>query len=590
MSSDATVRIGGASGYWGDTASGPRQLAERGGLDFMVFDYLAEATMAVLAKARARDSEKGYATDFIDLAMRPLLARLMTDGVRVVANAGGVNLEAARKALEAVARDLGVAVKIATVEGDDLLGRAEAFRGLLRPIDPAAPLPERLASLNAYLGAFPIARALDAGAQIVLTGRCVDSALILGPLIHAFGWGERDYDLLAQGSLCGHLLECGAQATGGNFTDWRDTEAGWADMGFPIAEVSADGGFVMTKPEGTGGAVTRLTVAEQLVYEIGDPAAYLLPDVICDFRAVTLTQAGPDRVLVEGAKGLAPPPTVKVTATYFDGFASRGASAIVGVESHAKAGHMARAILAKAEASVAATGLAPFSDTRLDVLSGADEDPSDNRPRWGSSVFRLAVTHESARGAELFAREFTGAGLSMSPGITPLQQGRPSVSPLIRVASFLLDKAEVSADVRCGGEAVATMVFEGPYGGARADAAPQDDPAGAAWDGEETSLLTLAVARSGDKGNDANIGVIARDPALLPAIRAQLTPQRVGALFGAERVERYDLPGIAGLNFVLRDVLGGGGPGSLHLDPLAKTFAQRLLALTLRAPSGAAKA
>jgi hypothetical protein len=587
MPANRIIRVGGASGYWGDTASGPRQLAEIGRLDFMAFDYLAESTMAVLAKARTRDPGRGYATDFIDFAMRPLLQRLMADKVRIIANAGGVNLAAAREALAGVARELGVEARIAIVEGDDLLPEADRYRSMLRPFGPQTPLPDKCVSLNAYLGAFPIARALDAGAEIVLTGRCVDSALILGPLIHAFGWTERDYDLLAQGSLCGHLLECGAQVTGGNFTDWRDTMDDWDNMGFPIAEVAASGSFVITKAEGTGGKVSRLCVAEQLVYEIGDPAAYLLPDVTCDFSGVTLTETAPDRVAVAGARGAPPTPTVKVTATAFDGFACRGTSVIVGFDSRAKAKHMARAILAKSEAALISADLPPFVQTCIDLISGTEKPEQDHASTWGSSVFRIAVRHETPRGAELFARELTGAGLSMSPGITPLAPGRPSVSPLIRITSFLLDKTEVSATVRVGDEAPQAVPFVGPYqhvGCERPTVAVTER----SIEGEDVPLIDLAVARSGDKGNDANIGVIARDPAQLPLIRSQLDPERIRALFenlGPRSAERYDLPGIGALNFVLRDTLGGGGAGSLHLDPLAKTFAQRVLTLSIRVPA-----
>ena len=587
MSAERIIRIGGASGYWGDSASGPRQLAERGQLDFMAFDYLAESTMAVLAKARARDASKGYATDFIDLAMRPLLPRLMADGVRVLANAGGVNLAAARDALAALADELGLTVRIATVDGDDLLADIAHYRPLLQAIRDDAPLPERVASLNAYLGAFPIARALDQGAQIVLTGRCVDSALILGPLIHSFGWTAADYDRLAAGSLCGHLLECGAQVSGGNFTDWQDSVDGWTDMGFPIAEVAADGGFVITKAAGTGGKVSRLTVAEQLVYEIGNPAAYLLPDVTCDFSAVTLTEQGPDRVAVAGARGRAPTSTVKVTATYFDGYSCRGASAIVGRDSRVKAERMGDAIIAKAAGALALAGLNPFAETRLDILSGSDA-PSSAASSSGISVYRAAVRHEQARGAELFAREFAGAGLSMSPGITPLAPGRPGVSPLIRVASFLLDKRDIAARVMIEDEVDERIGFVGPFEEVRKDRPMLAEEPEIVGESQNVALIDVAVARSGDKGDDANIGVIARDPALLPLIRDQLDPARIMAVFeefGVTSVDRYELPGIAALNFVLHDTLGGGGPGSLHLDPLAKTFAQRLLALPIRLPA-----
>lgn len=587
MTSKQTVRIGGASGYWGDTASGPRQLATLARLDYMIFDYLAESTMAVLAKARSRDASKGYATDFIDLAMRPLLATLLERKIRIVANAGGVNLAAARTALETLASDLGLRLTIATVDGDNLLDSLEAVRPLLQSADGGqAELPAQLASLNAYMGAFPIARALKSGADIVLTGRCVDSALVLGPLIHEFDWTQADYDLLAQGSLCGHLLECGAQVSGGNFTDWRDTAAGWSDIGFPIAEARPDGSFVMGKPAGTGGRVSRLTVAEQLVYEIADPAAYLLPDVTCDFTAVTLEETGRDLVLVTGARGSAPTASAKVTATYFDGYSSRGASVIVGSESRSKAEHMAAAILSKSEAALALAGLSPFPEAEIDIISGTDDDDAASSLRWGSSVFRIAVRHPCARGAETFAREFTGAGLSMSPGLTPLGQGRPGVSPLIRVQSLLIDKDALVAEVRADGPDALEVRFSGPYADPPKRASSFAEPS-VETTGTEVPLIEIAVARSGDKGDNANIGVIARNPEWVDVLRDQLSVARVREHFAKlspAAVERYELPGIGAFNFVLCGVLGGGGPGSLMLDPLAKTLGQRLLSLPVTIP------
>lgn len=343
-----TIRIGGASGYWGDTAIGPVQLIRQGQVDYLIFDYLAEITMSILAKAQARDPALGYATDFIERVMAPLLPEIHRQGIKVIANAGGVNLTACRQALEKVAADAGLPLRIGTVEGDNLLPQVESVRALgPTELDTGAPLPAKLMSMNAYLGAFPIAAALDAGADIVLTGRCVDSALAVGPLIHEFGWRPDEYDRLAAGALVGHVIECGAQATGGNYSDWPDTVDGWDDTGFPIAEVSANGAFVLTKPRDTGGTVTPFTAGEQMLYEIGDPGAYVLPDVIADFRQVTLEQDGPDRVRIEGARGHAPTDTYKVSATYADGFGCVGTFVIAGRDAATKARRQGEAVLKK---------------------------------------------------------------------------------------------------------------------------------------------------------------------------------------------------------------------------------------------------
>ena len=262
--------------------------------------------MSIMAAQKAKDPAAGYATDFVQITMKSLLPELKARGIKVVANAGGVNPLACRDALARVAEALGVPLRIGVVLGDDLSGQAEALRAAgTTEMFSGAPFPSRLASVNAYLGALPIARALDAGADVVITGRCVDSAVTLGVMVHAFGWQASEFDRLAQGTLAGHLVECGAQATGGLFTDW-DTVPDWEDIGFPIVEAHADGSFEITKPPGTGGLVSPAALCEQLLYEIGDPRAYHVPDVACDFTRVRFEQTGPDRVRVTGARGRAP--------------------------------------------------------------------------------------------------------------------------------------------------------------------------------------------------------------------------------------------------------------------------------------------
>jgi hypothetical protein len=453
-----------------------------------------------------------------------------------------------------------------------------------------AALPDGLMSINAYLGAFPIAAALDAGADIVLTGRCVDSAVTLAPLIHEFGWSATDFDRLAAGSLCGHLLECGAQATGGNFTDWRDVEAGWENVGFPIAEVSASGSFVVTKPHGTGGAVTPFTVGEQLLYEIGDPSAYILPDVVCDFTQVTLVQEGPDCVRVDGARGRPPTSTFKVSATYAGGFRSIGSTVFVGYDAAEKARRTGEAIVSRVEGLLAQRGLAPFRAKQIDVIGNDTLYGSADRKVSGlrECVLRVAVQHDNSKGVEFFAREYVGTGLSMSTGRCGLEGGRPSVSPVVRLFSFLIDKADVPITVCVDGEPVRVpRGFDGHptiVTGLQTGASADDMPRGRLID---VPLISIAVARSGDKGNDANIGVMARDPKFLPAIRASLSTKVVQKYFEhflEGGVERYDLPGMHAVNFVLRKSLGGGGTSSVRLDVQAKTYAQLLLSIPVSIP------
>ena len=268
------IRIGCASGFWGDTDTAAPQIVDKGNVDYLVFDYLSEVTMSILAGAKLKNSKDGYAKDFINHIV-PLMKNIKQNKIKVISNAGGVNLDACKKVLISESVQKNINLKIATVEGDDLIDYQDKLSKMnVKEIDSEKSLPENLLSINVYLGANPIKRALDLGADIVLTGRCVDSALALGPLMHEFKWGANDLDLLASGCLVGHIIECGAQVTGGNFTDWESVN-NFENIGFPVVEVEQNGDFIVTKPKGTGGMVNFGTVAEQLLYEIGDPKAYI---------------------------------------------------------------------------------------------------------------------------------------------------------------------------------------------------------------------------------------------------------------------------------------------------------------------------
>jgi len=592
-SKERIVRIGGASGFWGDSSVGAPQLVASGQIDYLVFDYLAELTMSILAGARLKKPELGYATDFVSVAMKAVLQDVVKQGIRVVSNAGGVNPQGCADALAALAKEQGIALKIAVVSGDDvspLLPQLRQAQPPVRELQSGAALPERVLTANAYLGARPIQAALDAGAQVVITGRCVDSAVTLGVLMHEFKWQPGDHDLLAAGSLAGHIIECGCQATGGLHTDW-DTVPDWPGIGYPIVECSADGSFVVTKPAGTGGKLTPAVVGEQMLYEIGDPAAYLLPDVVADFTQVRIAQqAGEHRVRVHGARGRAPTASYKVCATYVDGFKTAAQLTIVGFDAAAKARRTGEAILARTGALFMQQGFGPYSATQLEVL-GAESCYGSHaqalQPR--EVVLRLAVTHPRKEALELFAREVAPAGTSWSPGTTGAGGGRASVAPSIRQYAFLLDKSQVEARVAIDGQPIEVPRTDAPA----AAGAPPPRPATTAKpeappeavDTVEVPLIRLAWARSGDKGDTSNIGVIARHPALLPLLREQLTEARVADWLShlvKGRVTRYEVPGIDAFNFVCEQALGGGGMASLRNDPLGKGMGQILLAVPVR--------
>ena len=595
-----TVRIGGASGYWGDSQEAPRQLVLQGNIDYLVFDYLAEVTMSILVRAREKSTDAGYAKDFIDLVMKPLIHEIKDRGIRVVVNAGGVNIPACAKALAKVAADAKIKLKIGTVEGDDLMEQINRLRDRdIREMFSGAPMPEQMISANAYLGAFPIAAALDAGADVVITGRCVDSAVTLGPLIHEFGWGVDDFDFLAAGTLAGHIIECGAQATGGNFTDWRDTADGWDNMGYPIAECSPDGSFVITKPENTGGLVSSLTVGEQILYEIGDPSAYVMPDVIGDFTRLTLNQLTPDRLEISGVKGRAPTETYKVSATYRDGYRATAVTTVTGFDAVEKGRHFAKALIKRTRRLFSERNLDDYRDTAIHLIGaqtlwGKNADASASQAR--EIVTRIDVRHDQRAALELFSKETTGVGLSMTTGrCSAGATGRPKVTPVVAQFAFLIGKGEVEQKIFIDGEEITITAQPSSWTSPSDINSPPDqtNPPVDLPDAVEVPLISLAVARSGDKGNNANIGLIARTPEYLEWIRAGVTAEKVRQWFQHAvegEVQRYELPGMHAVNFVLTRCLGGGGTSSLHLDTQAKTYAQQLLAMPVAVPKSVAEA
>ncbi|MDC5173857.1 DUF1446 domain-containing protein [Acinetobacter baumannii] len=585
------VKIGCASGFWGDTNTAAFQLVHLTDINYLVFDYLSEITMSIMAKAKMVEPRHGYALDFVSRVMAPLLKKIAEKKIKVISNAGGVNPLACRDALQKIIKEYGLDLKVAVMLGDDLLPKHEQLKSQnIQEMFSGEALPEQVASSNAYLGAVAIRDALDLGADIVITGRVVDSAVVLAPLLHEYQWSLDDYDKLAQGSLAGHVIECGAQCTGGNFTDWQLVQ-GFDNMGFPVVEVSEDGSFVVTKPQGTGGLVSTATVAEQIVYEIGNPQAYLLPDVIADFSHVHLEQVGEHRVRVTGAKGQAPTTQYKVSATYPDGYRVLVSFLIAGREAPRKAQVIADAILTKCERVLAMRSVPPFSEKSVEIL-GIESTYGDHAQTLNSRevVVKIAVKHMFKEACMFFASEIAQASTGMAPALAGIVGGRPKASPVIKLFSFLIDKNQLNIEIDFEDKRYPVEI---PQGVSTEQLPTLTAGENAVYQGDEIEvpLIEIAHARSGDKGNHSNIGVIARKADYLPWIRAALTEQSVASymqhVLDAEkgRVIRYELPGLNALNFMLENALGGGGVASLRIDPQGKAFAQQLLDMPVKVPA-----
>jgi hypothetical protein len=577
------LRIGNASGYWGDDLSALRRQIDGGPIDVVTLDFLAEITMSILQKQLTRDPGAGFARDFVD-QMRDVMATAVERGIVIITNAGGVKPEHCIRALEEVAAQQGLSPRLGMVAGDDLLDQLAGWAASgvdLSNMDDGRPFSEvasRITSANAYFGAAPVVRALEFGAQFNVTRRVKDTGITVAPMMQRFGWSSTDYDQIASGIIAGHILECGAQSTGGNFTDYEKV-SDFHEIGYPLCEMSADGSFVITKHEGSGGLVSLQTVKEQLVYEMGDPKAYITPDVVADFSSIRVESDGKNRVRVCGIRGAAPTDLLKVSMSHSDGFKASGGVIVCGPHARKKCEKFAEILWKRL----------PDFEAKLTEYVGADACWGPVSPtRDANEIFlRFGVRDHDREKVTTFSKMLPALILSGPPGVA-VTGGRPPVQEVAAYWPTLIPRDLCSARIRVSG-AGDTIEEEIPFGhgsgSGRVEVHEEVDLVEApAPSGEKlrVPLSRVAHGRSGDKGDTCNIGLIARHPAIYSHLRETMTSDRVKTRFAGichGAVDRFEVPHLAALNFLLHECLGGGGTLSLHIDAQGKTLSHALLAM-----------
>jgi hypothetical protein len=589
----APLIVGNCSGFYGDRLAAAKEMVTGGPIDVLTGDYLAEVTMAILLRQRMADPKAGYVGTFLK-QMEEVLGTCLERGIRVVANAGGLNPKGLAEALEALAARLGLRPKIAWIEGDDLMPRleelqaqGEAFLHLDRGVSFREAKVNPVTA-NAYLGGWGIQAALERGADIVVCPRVTDAALTIGPAAWKFGWRRDQWDQLAGALAAGHILECGAQATGGNYSFFQEVPS-FDRIGYPLAEIHADGSFVVTKHPGTGGLVSVGTVTAQLLYEIGPPA-YLNPDVTAHFDTLHLAQEGPDRVRVGGCKGSPPPATAKVCINTLRGHRNSMGIRLAGLDIEAKARVVEQTLFN------ALGGKDRFDEVDVQLLRTDKEQPASNDEAL--ATLRVTVVSQDAKLAgRLFSAKVVELALANIPGFTltaPPGDGAPNIV----YWPALVGKAHLRERVHVGGEVVDVPQVIVPPAPTPPAAHPAAAPPAATLptvpSGETVPLHLgrLAGTRSGDKGGNANLGLWCKTPAAYAYLRAYLTAERLKALLpdlAACPIQRYELPNLLALNFQIEGLLGEGGTSSTRTDPQAKTLGEYLRAQRIPVPKALAQ-
>ncbi len=595
------IRIGNAGGYWGDDPYAlRRQVFGSLKLHYISMDFLAEITMSILQKQKSKDPQAGYAHDFITV-LEPVLEECLKRKIKIITNAGGVNPKGCAAAVFRLAEKKHLSLTVAVVDGDDLYAEILNLRNMgvdfknMETGEDFSKCSQRVLSANTYFGALPVAQALKSQPDIVICGRVTDTGITLGAMIHEFQWGLDEYDKLAHGIVAGHLIECGAQASGGNFTDWKKVPS-FIDVGFPIVECYEDGSFFVTKHPNTGGLISCQTVREQLLYEMGCPQSYLTPDVIADFSTIQLSSQQPEKVFVSGIKGRKPTDFLKVSIAYQDGYKCSGTLIISGPDVRAKAELFAKVFWLRLEKELKNAG---FSSTVAHTNTEYVGDDSTHKGMLSKHDAIEILLKLSARDHDKdklhFFRKLLPSLILSGPAGVAVTGGAPLISEVVSYWPALIPQEHSLSHVSVYEQKESTpqLLFEKKnLSWPLTQGTPeQDEDTADPWSPRLVSelstsrhlrvkLMEIAHSRSGDKGDTVNIGLIGRSPECYVWLRENITAEKVNDWFHSlckGKVSRYLVPNLWALNFLLEQSLGGGGTMSLQIDAQGKTFSQALL-------------
>ncbi|PCH69565.1 MAG: ATPase [Bacteroidales bacterium] len=580
------IRIANAGGFWGDDLGVLRRQLEGGDVDYISSDFLAEVTMSILRKQQLKNESLGYVTDFVDQIVD--VADLMKEkGVRMITNAGGINpIGCARKILSELKKK-GISIKIAVVEGDNIIERIDEFypsKANFKNMDTGDDFKdifENIQSANIYLGVPPLLKALESGADLILAGRVTDTSVTMAPMIYELGWELDDWDKLATGLVAGHIIECGAQSTGGNFTDWQKVKR-WDNMGYPIVEMNKNGVFTVYKHENTGGLISIDTIREQLVYEMGNPAQYISPDVVADFSQLELEEQGENRVLVKNAKGHPSTPYLKVSMAFEDGYKATSSIVISGGKVLNKAQEFEKIFWERLKHCYLKKNTEFVGYNACHQHLAEDIDPNE-------ILLRLSVYDTDVSKIKDFSLSIAPLILSGPPGVA-VTGGRARMQQVITYWPTLIPKTCISSMVYVlnqDGEIKETFEIPSVLGNEQ-ELVPSQSSKSASYNrkGEKGRKMCavpfreICLARSGDKGDTVNIGVLARSKAVYEFLKLELNSERITDLFfglSKGKVTRFEIDNLMALNFLLEEALDGGGTKSLMIDAQGKTFASALL-------------